>query len=421
MIVLFKKSIRGCFAFALIFFSCSLSFGDDVTWTGNVDNAWENGLNWDNNTGPADTDYVFISSGTVNFSSSSGTSASLRGFRHTGGTLNISGGTLEVANLASAYSNFDSTVDQTGGFATVNAIQIGSANGTNASYVLSAGELRIARAKNGHSLYIGGNRSGTNAGVGSLTLSGGSFSTRSSVKLGHATAAGTGSFTVMGTQPSSIGIGGANDDIDGAWHQHSGSSLIVRFDIGGCTPIFIHDNTGTSSTAANFASGSILDVGHLVGSGAGGGTWTVMEVENGDVVDNGLAFAAGVDTSVWSFSVDNSGANGKLLVTAAGDPVGYDLAVGFTKQQKMRFGMDYERLWYWTNSLNASERDLVAKWSAIDTRIDYIRVAINSAYELEEGNLDLSAYAPVSKSLWKNVAVYIQLSAADDRGHSGNR
>ena len=117
-----------------------------------------------------------------------------------------------------------------------------------------------------------------------------------------------------------------------------------------------------------------------------------MEVENGDIVDNGLAFAPGVDTSIWSFSVDNSGANGKLVVTAAGEPFGYELIVGTTKQQKMRFGMDYERLWYWTNSLNATERDLVAKWSAIDTRIDYIRVAINSAYELEEGNFNLSAY-----------------------------
>ena len=42
--------------------------------------------------------------------------------------------------------------------------------------------------------------------------------------------------------------------------------------------------------------------------------------------------------------------------------------------------------------LNESERRLVAKWSAIDTRIDYIRVAMNSAYELEEGTLNLSAY-----------------------------
>ena len=54
--------------------------------------------------------------------------------------------------------------------------------------------------------------------------------------------------------------------------------------------------------------------------------------------------------------------------------------------------MDYERLWYWTGGLNNSERNDIAKWSAVDTRIDFIRVAINSAYELEEGVYNLNAY-----------------------------
>jgi len=214
--------------------------------------------------------------------------------------------------------------------------------------------------------------------------------TRADVQLGSATAAGTGSFTVMGSQATKIGVGDAGNDADGVWNQHAGSSLVLRFDIGGVTPIFLHDNSNTDGTSATFANGSILDVDHL--AGGGGGTWTVMEVENGNIVDNGLAFASGVDTSVWSFSVDNSGVNGKLVVTAAGDPVGYDLVVGQTRQQRMRYGMDYERLWFWTGGLNSSERDDIAKWSAIDTRIDYIRVAINCAYERNEGERNLSAY-----------------------------
>jgi hypothetical protein len=302
---------------------------------------------------------------------------------------------LEVANLASAYSDFNSVVVQTGGTTTVNKGHIGGAVGTTGSYDVSGGELRIGRGDNLNgipvSFFIGANRNGGNGGVGSLTISGGSFTTRAGVNLGHATSAGTGTVSVMGSQASEIRIGGANDDIDGNWHQHSGSSLVVRFDAGGCTPIYIQDNSNTDiGTFATFESGSILDVDHLTGDG--GGTWTVMEVENGDVTDNGLAFAAGVDTSVWSFSVDNSGANGKLLVTAVGDPTGLPLIVGNTKQQKMRYGMDYERLWYWTGGLNSSERDEIAKWSVIDTRIDYIRVAMNSAYELEEGTYNLSAY-----------------------------
>ena len=70
----------------------------------------------------------------------------------------------------------------------------------------------------------------------------------------------------------------------------------------------------------------------------------------------------------------------------------FELIVGKEKQQKMRFGMDYERLWYWSNGLDAEERALLAKWSVVDTEIDYIRVAINAGYELKEGQLNPKAY-----------------------------
>ncbi|MEN8867306.1 MAG: carbohydrate-binding protein [Akkermansiaceae bacterium] len=73
-------------------------------------------------------------------------------------------------------------------------------------------------------------------------------------------------------------------------------------------------------------------------------------------------------------------------------PKPISVLVGNTPKQTMRYGMDYERLWYWTGGLNASERDLIAKWSVVDNDIDFIRVAINSKYELTEGNYDLSAY-----------------------------
>ena len=58
---------------ALFFAFGSPSYGADVTWTGNVNNRFEVGGNWDNGTGPVDTDYVEMDSGTVNYSSSSGT------------------------------------------------------------------------------------------------------------------------------------------------------------------------------------------------------------------------------------------------------------------------------------------------------------------------------------------------------------
>ena len=379
-------SHRSFITAALVFLSCSLAYGDDATWTGNLSNDWNSGGNWNNSTGPVEDFYADIPSGTVVYST--GTSVGLRGIRQAGGNLTISGGTLELARRSNANSDFNGAVNQTGGIASINALQIGSTSGTNGSYTLNGGELRIVRGVGEASLYIGSNRGGSTAGTGSLTIAGGSFLTRSQVHLGSDTAFGIGSFTVLGTQASGIDIG--DNGINGAWQQNPGSSLIARMDFGGCTPIIIHDNAGNIPTSAVFESGTFLDVGHL--SGDAGGTWTLLEVENGDIVDNGLAFVSSVDTSVWSFRIDNSGANGKLLVTAAGDPAGYPLVVGNAKQQQMRFGMDYERLWYWTGGLNSSERDDIAKWSAIDTRIDYIRVAMNSGYELVEGERDLSAY-----------------------------
>ena len=68
------------------------------------------------------------------------------------------------------------------------------------------------------------------------------------------------------------------------------------------------------------------------------------------------------------------------------------ITVGNTLQQKMRYGMDYERLWYWSGNLNGAERNEVARWSVVDADVDFVRVAMNSRYELTEGNYDLSAY-----------------------------
>ena len=73
-------------------------------------------------------------------------------------------------------------------------------------------------------------------------------------------------------------------------------------------------------------------------------------------------------------------------------PEPLSLVVGNTPQQKMRYGMDYERLWYWTGGLNNSERDRIARWSVVDADVDFVRVAVNSKYELNEGTYDLGAY-----------------------------
>ena len=363
---------------------------NDAYWDGSENTTWEEPLNWTNNYGAFQASYVHIDSGTVDYTATSDAGINLRGFRMTAGTLNISGGNLVASQLASAYSQMDGTVNQTGGSFDVNALELGRGTSSSAIYNMSDGELKIARAANDFSLYLGANSSGSNSGSGTLTITGGKLTSRTGVKLGHASNSGTGNFEVLGTGASEIGIG-SQGSIDGTWEQHAGSTLKVGIDYAGVTKIFIDDVADGNGTSATFESGALLDVDYY-NAGSGGGTWVVLEVENADITDNGLAFAAGVDTNVWSFGIDNSGPNGILYVTATGAFAGESITIGNTEQQKMRYGMDYERLWYWTGSLNSSERDDIARWSAVDTDIDFIRVAMNSGYELTEGTFVLSAY-----------------------------
>ena len=58
--------------------------------------------------------------------------------------------------------------------------------------------------------------------------------------------------------------------------------------------------------------------------------------------------------------------------------------------------MDYGRLWYWGSNLSTAEQEMVAKWSVADCDVDFIRVAINSEYELTEGTYELAAYTKKS-------------------------
>ena len=360
----------------------------NVTWDGSESSDWANGLNWDNNTGPAAGDVANINSGTVKFSS--GATPSLNALQLLGGSLTFSGGTFNCAASSAWDSRVEGTLYHTGTTASINELEIGRTVGNNGVYYLSGGSLNIARGLGGYSLHIGSNKSLVNAGTGTFEISGGALTTRSGIKLGDATKTGIGKFTVLGSSITQIGIASGNTDTDGTWKQHAGSTLKVGIDFGGVTRIFIDDSpTATTGTSATFENGSLLDVGYY-STGYGGGTWTVLEVENGPVINNGLAFAAGVNTSIWSFSIDNSGPNGVLKVTATGEPAGIDLNVGNAKKQKMRYGLDYERLWYWSGS--TANKNTVARWSMVDCDVDYIRVAMNAEYELTEGTYNLTAY-----------------------------
>lgn len=58
------------------------------------------------------------------------------------------------------------------------------------------------------------------------------------------------------------------------------------------------------------------------------------------------------------------------------------ILVSGEQQQQLRFGIDAERLWFWYPS-NAKEQ---AKYAVGMLKVDYVRVAINCAYEREEGD-----------------------------------
>lgn len=165
--------------------------------------------------------------------------------------------------------------------------------------------LIVARESSGNSLQIG------TGGNGTLELIKGKLRTRAGATLGV-----NGHMVVNGSQMTEISIGDEST-IDGNWIHNGGGLLEIGVDSGGLTPIVVADKGG-AGTYATLDSGALLDVSFLDGDQTG--TWTVLEVENGDITDNGLAFAAGVDTGIWSFSVDNSGANGVLTVTAIPEP-----------------------------------------------------------------------------------------------------
>lgn len=362
-----------------------------ITWDGSEDTNYHNGLNWDNDTGPFTAgDHAYINFGTVTYAS--GTTPNLRSLRMFGGNMTVSGGSYLATFQSSNHSIIDGTFYQTGGTVNFNQLEIGRGSTADGAYYLSGGDMIIARALGDKSLYLGGNHDNNASGTGLLEITGGSFKTRRGVKLGHATQTGTGTFTVLGNETTEIGIG-SQGTLDGSWEQHSGSTLEVGIGYSGVTKIFIDDVQGTNGTYATFESGSLLDVDYYAG-GSGGGTWIVMEVENGDidagVNDANLSFAPGVDTDIWSFNIDNNGTNGVLTVSATGNPNGITLTVGNTLKQQMRYGIDYERLWFWQGS--SSVRDRFAEWSVDDCDVDYVRVAINSKYELTEGVLQEDAY-----------------------------
>jgi hypothetical protein len=301
---------------------------------------WHTPGNWTGGTGvnglPGGSDYVHISGGGVVIDMNADTwayftnNAALTG----GSTGEYRTQSIRLAGTGDATLNID--IGDGRIWRTVNSTlqYVGSASGSSGIMNINSGDIRIEtssfriaekagstglltldgsantrliihRESGGVSLQIG------TGGDGTLDLVKGKLRTRAGAILGS-----NGHMIVNGSEVTEISIGDENS-LDGNWIHNAGGLLDIGIDSGGLTPIVVADKGG-SGTYATLDSGALLDVGFLGASQLG--TWTVLEVENGSITDNGLAFAAGVDTGIWSYNVDNSGANGILTVTAIPEP-----------------------------------------------------------------------------------------------------
>lgn len=162
---------------------------------------------------------------------------------------------------------------------------------------------------------------GTGTGDGEVNISAGSFTTRAGITIGA-----NGSFNVFGSDATEIGIG-SSGSLDGEYIQQAGGVLKADIDAGGITKVFVDDNA-EGTVQALFELGSILDLGFDTGFAAIAGTWTLLELMNGDIVDQGLQLAAGDAAAGWSFDIDNTGTNGLLNVTYVPEPGTFALLAG---------------------------------------------------------------------------------------------
>ncbi len=325
----------GLLSMGLLFAGASAYAAD---WDGGgADNEFSTALNWDDDMVPGTGSTQNINSAVTVERSVDSTAD--RTFVSQGGIMNVTGGTHSDSRSGAGIRNFvgrgsDGTVNQSGGFYDIGhmlSIGGGGANG-NGVYRLTAGSLNISRGADSiidgtnplgrPSLELGDEEA---AGSGLFEISGGSLTTRFGAQLGFG-----GTFHVLGSGASSISIGNNNNGT-GWWSQEAGSILKASIDGGGLTTIFIDELSG-GTALAEFKSGSFLELG-FVDLLPYVGTWTVLELENADITNSGLAFTAGTDTDFsdgtgWSFNVDNSGVNGLLTVTYVPEPGTYALLAG---------------------------------------------------------------------------------------------
>ena len=296
-----------------------------IVWTnGLADNVFTTGGNWIGNTAPGSGDLAQIDLSGANkavFSAAQGTYEIQRAYVGTvsgrTGELDITGGNFRATVSSNQGTRIGAgggtgTVNQSGGTAEFGHIVDLGRSGSTGTYNLSGGLLDIFRSTAINTVQTS-LQLGDSGGNGTMNITGGELKTRAGVQLLGANA----KFSVSGSDATAINIG---EQGEGYWSQAVGAILEAQIDVGGLTAISV--NKGTNGLGGNvvFASGALLDVAFL--DGTQGGYWDVMTWE-GTLTNNGLTFAPGVDTDVWSFSfvdTDVSGTPDTLRITAIPEP-----------------------------------------------------------------------------------------------------
>lgn len=290
----------------------------NFSWDGGGSNTkFENPLNWSSGTLPVSkskksVQILLENGGTVTFDSTSGNWTINKMDISNGSVFNLMGGTLDhgqsgaVVRFNIGLAGRGSTVNQSDGNMLVgHMIRVGhkEASGT---YNLSGGVLDIYRA--GRSLI--GSPAGPSLSLGpgnadaEMNISGGSLISRFGVEIDSKA-----TFKVLGTGASKIGIGLSERDGFGSWYQKG--TLSVGVGPKGATKIEIIGNA-SKDQFVTFLSGSVLDLS-FHGTKPYSGTWTILEVENANIVDEGLLLSTATRADPnWSFEIDNTGRVGRL-------------------------------------------------------------------------------------------------------------
>lgn len=215
------------------------------------------------------------------------------------GTFNLSGGAMTANYLfIGRATSAVGAINQTGGSVTLSdggdALRIGAANGATATYTISAGSVNANR------MVLGAE--GNAATTGTMIVR-----DEAQVTAGNAFIIGSNGTGILVLDGSKTGAG---TDVRVTSDRFTWTNNVLV--PGTLRALIDSDAIATPSAMRKVATqaitinaGSLLDVGFAPGTTPAAGTWTVVSWAGSDPTNN-VAFAPGVDTAHWSFSLNNA-------------------------------------------------------------------------------------------------------------------